>query len=341
MKEALFYEKRGDGSVRCTLCPHYCKIDDGEFGICAVRQNRGGTLYAMSYEKAIATHIDPIEKKPLFHVYPGSKSFSIATVGCNFSCEFCQNHDISQATRDKKGNIPGQPVTASRVVAMAKNSGCKTIACTYTEPTIYYEYAFDIARGAYEQDVKTVFVSNGYINEEPLRQIAPFLIAANIDLKGWDEQFYQKIVGGSLKRVLGSLRLYKSLGIWLEVTTLVVPTLVDRPDSLREIARFIRDELGAETPWHITRFYPQYKYSEMEPTPLSVLREAREIGLAEGLRYVYNGNTPGDIGENTYCYSCGEMLIERYGFSIIANQLKGDACPKCGTKLDGVGIDKR
>ncbi|MBN2412015.1 AmmeMemoRadiSam system radical SAM enzyme [candidate division KSB1 bacterium] len=338
MIEAQFYDKLEENKVICTLCPHNCKLSDGKRGICGVRENRGGILYSLVYEKAVATHVDPIEKKPLFHVYPGSQSFSIATAGCNFKCRFCQNHDISQLPQKKGSEIMGQTLSAKSAVGMAKRQKCKTIACTYTEPTIYYEYAYDIARLAAENEIYTVFVSNGYINEEPLRKVAPFIAAANIDLKGWDEKFYRGIVGGDLKSVLKTLRLMKELNIWLEVTTLVVPTYVDHEDTLREMARFIKNELGPETPWHISRFHPQYLCNDLPMTPLNILRRAREIGFEEGLRYVYSGNVPGDTGEHTYCYSCGELLIERYGFFIINYFIKNGACFNCGMPIDGIGL---
>ncbi|HPG39824.1 MAG TPA: AmmeMemoRadiSam system radical SAM enzyme [bacterium] len=338
MIEAQFYEKMANNQVRCLLCPHNCKITEGKRGICGVRENRQGILYSLVFEQAIASHVDPIEKKPLFHVYPGSQSFSIATVGCNFKCRFCQNCDISQAPHNKGGQIAGQSLPAETVVNMADRYSCKTIACTYTEPTIYYEYALDIAQHAVKKGIGVIFVSNGYINAEPLRKMAPYLLAANIDLKGWDQEFYRRVVGGDLKKVLDTLLLYKKLNIWLEVTTLVVPTYVDNEDTLWEIAKFIRKELGAETPWHISRFHPQYLCRDLPVTPIEILRRAREIGFDAGLRYVYSGNVQGDAGENTYCYLCHALLIERYGFSILQNNIKNDKCPVCGAAIDGIGL---
>lgn len=322
--------------VQCTLCPHHCRPVDGEFGLCGVRQNQGGILYTHVYERAIATHVDPIEKKPLFHVFPGSKSFSIATVGCNFKCSFCQNHEISQLAQT--GHIEGQYLPVAQVVDLAEKYGCKTIACTYTEPTIYYEYAYDIARSAAERGLRTIFVSNGFINAKPIRKIAPFLAAANIDLKGWDAAFYRNVCGGELKAVLNALKLMKKLGIFLEVTTLVVTGYVDKETILRDIARFIVNELGVETPWHISRFYPNYNYTQQQPTALHMIQRAREIGFAEGLRYVYSGNIRGDAGESTFCYACGEKLISRYGYSILENKIVNSTCPSCGAKIDGIGL---
>ena len=338
MKEAWFYKKLENNRVHCQLCPHDCKIAEGKYGICGVRQNREGTLYTLVYGKAIAMHIDPIEKKPLFHVHPGSSSLSVATVGCNFSCTFCQNHDISQMPRGPQHRILGDDVTPEQIVDLAVKRDCKTIAYTYTEPTIYYEYAFDTAKLAHERGILNVFVTNGYISAEPLRKISPYLDAVNVDLKGFDDEFYKKIVGGDFKSVLNTLRLMKELGIWVEVTTLVVPTYVDADDQLREVARFINNDLGEETPWHISRFHPQYKCTHLPPTRVDVLRRAREIGQEEGIRYVYSGNVPGDVGESTFCYSCGEMLIERYGFQIISNKIQGGKCPFCGVEIDGIGM---
>jgi len=336
MKKADFFEKLENDFVQCTLCPHNCRIAPKKFGLCGVRQNQQGVLVTHVYERAIATHVDPIEKKPLFHVYPGSKSFSVATVGCNFTCTFCQNHEISQMPLT--GRIQGYPLSANEVVKAAREQGCRTIACTYTEPTIYYEYAYDIAVIAKKHDIDVVFVSNGYINPKPLKKIAPFLTAINVDLKGWDEQFYRQVCGGDLKSVKSSLKLIKSLGIFLEVTTLVVTGYVDNTDTLKSIARFIVEELGSDTPWHVSRFHPSYQYRNSQPTPLSILQHAREIGYEQGLRYVYSGNVFGDEGESTFCYSCGAKLIARRGYEIISNAVKNNACPYCGAEIDGVGM---
>ena len=335
MKEALFYEKRDNSLVECRLCPHDCKIKEGKVGICGVRQNRAGTLYSMVYGKAIAMHVDPIEKKPLFHVAPGSLSFSIATVGCNFSCLFCQNADISQAPRNQK-TVAGSQLPPEKVVELALQNNCKSIAYTYTEPTIFYEYAYDCARLAHERGILNVFVTNGFINPEPLRQIQPYLDAANVDLKGFDEKFYKEVVGGDLQSVLDTLKLMKELKIWVEVTTLLVPTYTDTNNQFREIARFIKSELGEETPWHISRFYPQYKFSNVPPTPVEALHRAREIGLAEGLRYVYSGNVHGDEGESTYCHKCGEKIIERFGFQVVNIDVSQGKCGRCGALIHGM-----
>lgn len=336
IKEADFYIKLENARVQCTLCPHSCRLTPDETGLCGVRQNRDGRLITHVFEAAAAAQVDPIEKKPLFHVYPGSKSFSIATAGCNFSCTFCQNHHLSQSA--KSGRIDARELPAAQVVQLAHENGCKTIACTYTEPTVYFEYAHDVARLAAEQNILTVFVTNGYINPEPLRKIAPFLAAANVDLKGWSNDFYREVCGGELKHVLATLKLMKKLGIWVEVTTLAVTGYVEDDQTLKSIAYYIFHELGPETPWHISRFYSNYRYTETAPTPPEVIYRAREIGLAVGLHYVYCGNLPGDKGESTLCHVCGEKLIHRRGYQIIANAIQGDRCPQCGTKVYGVGI---
>lgn len=332
--KAQFFSTLSNSRVQCELCPHNCILKPGQKGICGVRQNIESQLVTLVYGKAIATHADPIEKKPFFHVLPGSLSFSIATAGCNFKCSFCQNHDISQIPAN--GEIYGQNLSAKQVVDLARKNNCETIACTYTEPTIYYEYAYDIAKLAYENGIRTVLVSNGFINEKPLKKIAPFIAAVNIDLKGWNQDFYRKVVGGDLNKVLDTLKLYKKLEILLEVTTLVVPNYVDNKKTLREIALFIKNELGEETPWHISRFYPQFNCDNLPPTSIAILQQAREIGHDVGLRYVYSGNVPGDTGEHTYCYACGEIMIERYGYQILKNNLSKGTCSNCFTKIDGI-----
>ncbi|MBN2088553.1 AmmeMemoRadiSam system radical SAM enzyme [candidate division KSB1 bacterium] len=338
MKEALFYQKLEKQKVQCKLCPHQCIISPGETGICGVRMNRDGILFSLVYDKIIATHVDPIEKKPLFHVAPGSKSFSIATVGCNFRCEFCQNSDISQYPRLSPGKIPGNPVSPKEIINQAIQTGCRSIAYTYTEPTIYFELAYQSARLAHEAGLLNVFVTNGYINAEPLQMIQPYLDAANVDLKAFDEKFYKKIVGGKFSAVLDTLRLLKKLNIFIEITTLLIPTLNDDEVQLRELTQFIKNELGIETPWHISRFYPQYNMTHLPPTPVKAIQRAREIGLEAGLRYVYTGNIGGEAGEHTYCYNCHTLLIQRYGFQISKYEIREGRCPKCSSIIDGIAL---
>ena len=337
MKEAMFYEAMSDNTVRCNLCNHRCKIRDGKRGICGVRENRGGKLTSLVYGKVIAEHIDPIEKKPLFHFLPGSKAFSIGTVGCNFHCKFCQNFDISQYPHAHKGGIVGRDRTPSEIVAAAKAAACETIAYTYTEPTIFYEFALDASVLAREAGIKNIFVSNGYMSPEAARHIAPYLDAANIDIKAFTNDFYKKLCGGQLEPVLETIRLLKALGVWVETTTLIIPGLNDGDDELRDIARFVKG-VGAEIPWHVTQFYPTYELLDKPRTPVSTLRRARDIGKEEGLHYVYEGNVPGEGGENTYCHSCGALLIERYGLELIRNRLQNGSCPECGSVIKGVGM---
>jgi len=336
MREAMFYEKLEDKLVKCNLCSHRCsRIADSKRGICGVRENRDGKLYSLVYGRVAARSVDPIEKKPLFHFLPGSQSYSIATVGCNFRCDNCQNYDISQLPKERN-IIVGQDVSPEEIVSAAKRNNCASIAYTYSEPTIFFEYAYDIAKHAKKEGIKNVFVTNGYITPEALREISPYLDAANIDLKSFSDDFYRKNCGARLEPVLDSIRLYKSLGIWIEITTLIIPSLNDSEEELHKIAEFIKKEVGEETPWHITQFHSTYKLIDLPRTPVTILRRAREIGLEAGLRYVYEGNVPGENGENTYCHNCGKMLIRRFGYQILENKIKNSACAYCGAEIDGV-----
>jgi pyruvate formate lyase activating enzyme len=337
MKEAMLYQELSEGSVTCGLCNHRCTIKDGNYGICGVRENRDGSLYTLVYDKIIASHIDPIEKKPLFHFYPGSTAYSIATVGCNFSCRHCQNADISQFTREKKGHIVGEETTPEEIAADAERAGCTSIAYTYTEPTVFFELAYETGQKAHERGIKNIFVSNGYMTPEALEQIAPYLDGMNIDLKAFTDKFYKEICGARLAPVLDTIKLARNLGIWVEVTTLVIPTMNDSEDELRQIAEFLRD-VDVSIPWHISQFYPTYKLTNLPRTPVETLHMAREIGLKSGLRYVYEGNVPGRGNENTYCHQCGEILIERWGYSILRNTVEDDQCPSCGSPVAGVGL---
>jgi pyruvate formate lyase activating enzyme len=333
--EAMFYEKLQDHTVNCNLCNHKCHIPESKCGICGVRENRGGKLYSLVYGKLIARSVDPIEKKPLFQFLPGSTAFSIATVGCNFRCENCQNFDISQLPNERK-TILGRETSPEEIVEAAKLNHCKSIAYTYSEPTIFFEYALDVAKLAHKEGIKNVFVTNGYMTEEPLRMIAPYLDAANIDLKSFNDQFYKNICGANLQPVLDSIKLHKELGIWIELTTLVIPTLNDKVKELQQIAEFINNEVGEDTPWHISAFYPMYKLPDLPRTPVHILRKAREIGMDAGLKYVYLGNMFGEAGENTFCPECGKMLIQRLGYRMQENKIVDSKCSYCGTKIDGV-----
>ena len=335
MKEAMFYKKIDEQKVQCSLCAHHCVIPEGRRGKCHVRENSQGILYSLVYGKLISLNVDPIEKKPLFHFYPESRSLSVATIGCNFRCRHCQNSDISQYPK-KHADIIGENMSPEQVVDAAERSGCRSISYTYTEPTIFFEFAYDCARLAHERGIKNVFVSNGYTGPEAVRAIAPFLDANDIDLKGSDE-FYRNICGARLQPVLDTIILMKELGVWVEITTLIIPAYNDSEESLDSIAAFIKS-VGAEIPWHVTQFYPTFELLDQPRTPLHTLRRAREVGLKKGLKYVYEGNVPGEGRENTYCPECGDLLIERFGYRILQNKIKDGRCNKCSEIIDGVWV---
>jgi pyruvate formate lyase activating enzyme len=336
MKEAMLYERLPDGKVRCNLCAHRCVIADGRKGICQVRENRDGTLYTLVYGRVITQHVDPIEKKPLLHFYPGTRAYSIATVGCNFRCRWCQNWEISQMVRERH-LVMGEEVSPEEIASAAKRSGCRSIAYTYTEPTIFFEYAYDTARLANEAGLTNIYVSNGYMTQEMLETFHPYLDAANIDLKAFRDETYRKYVGARLQPVLDGMKVMKRLGIWLEVTTLVIPGINDDEKELKDAADFVANELGVETPWHISRFFPAYEMTDVPSTPVRTLQRAREIGLEAGLRYVYVGNVSGEA--NTVCHVCGKTLIRRAGYTILENNVQaGGRCPKCGAVVAGMGM---
>lgn len=335
MREARFYDRLEDHKVHCHLCAHECKIDPGKRGICQVRENREGTLYSLVYGRVVAENLDPIEKKPLFHFLPGSRSYSISTVGCNFQCLHCQNYDISQYPRLHEGRIIGTERTPEQIVAAAQASRAATISYTYVEPTIFMEFAQDIGHLAHEKGIRNVFVSNGFMTPLSADALAEFVDADNVDLKSFSDDFYRKVCKAKLKPVLDTIVRLKEKGVWLEITTLIIPGLNDSDAELTQIARFIRN-LDAGIPWHVSAFYPTYKMLDRPRTPPETLFRARQIGLAEGLRYVYTGNIPGRGGEDTDCPQCGETLIARLGYQIRGFILKDGACPKCGTAIDGV-----
>jgi pyruvate formate lyase activating enzyme len=343
MREAMLYERLEDQRVRCYLCAHRCSIAPGRLGVCRVRENRDGVLYSLVYGMPISQAVDPIEKKPLFHVYPGSTSYSIATAGCNFRCSFCQNADISQMPRDQ-GRIWGREATPEAVVAAAKRTRSRTIAYTYTEPTVFFEYSYDIARLAHTQDIASVYVTNGFMTREMLDTFQgvgnghpPLLDAANVDLKAFRDETYKEVCGGRLQPVLDSLKAMRELGVWVEVTTLVVPGMNDDPAELANIAHFIAQDLGPEVPWHVSRFHPDYQMSDRGATPASVLQRAHEIGREAGLRYVYVGNMPG-LGEDTLCPACNQVVIGRLGFRVTRYHVQEGTCSWCGALVDGVGL---
>ncbi len=336
MKSALLYEKLKENKVRCNLCNHRCIIAEGKKGICGVRENKNGELFSLVYGKIIAEHLDPIEKKPLYHFLPGSLSYSISTVGCNFRCKFCQNFEISQYPR-LYGGIAGFEILPESLVNKAVSQKAKSISYTYTEPTVYFELAYDCAKIAVEKGLRNVFVSNGYMTEETIDLIKPYLHGINVDLKSFRDEFYKNLCGARLKPVLDSLKYLKTQGIWVEVTTLIIPGENDSEEELKEIAEFIKTELGKETPWHVSRFYPTFELLNKPPTPIETLERAYEIGKETGLEFVYLGNVPGSEKENTYCPDCGKLLIERYGFYVIKNELKDEGiCPGCGRRIAGI-----
>jgi pyruvate formate lyase activating enzyme len=330
----LWEEWRGGPRVHCFLCAHHCRIDPGETGLCGVRENREGILYTLVYGCPVSTAVDPIEKKPLFHFLPGTLSYSLATVGCNFACSFCQNADISQMPRDRR-RVVGSPQSPEQVVAAALEAGCLSISYTYTEPTIYYEYAHECAQLATAAGLKNVFVTNGYMTAETLADIDGDLHAANVDLKSFSDDFYRSMVGARLKPVLDSIRRMWEMGIWLEVTTLLVPGRNDGEDELRSIASFLAS-ISADIPWHVSRFYPSYRLLDVAPTPLESVERALRIGREEGLCYVYGGNVPGHDSESTTCPDCGALVIERRGFTLGRNLVKEGRCASCGREIAGL-----
>lgn len=365
LQAALYYEPLPDRFVRCTLCPHDCEIAPDHRGACGVRINQGGQLFTRVGNRIISAESDPIEKKPLFHFFPGSTAYSIATVGCNFRCRFCQNWTISQwpklkelADRSEEASSAvrehpagewcaeteppeerwgiGTPVVPSELVAEAERTGCRSIAHTYTEPTIFYELALTTARLASAAGLGNIFVTNGFISLDPLREIAPYLGASNIDLKSFRDSYYKKLCGARLEPVLAAIREYKKLGVWIELTTLLIPGLNDDESELRDIVRFIKNELSEDVPWHLSRFFPAYKMEHWQETPIRSLLRAREIGQEEGLRYVYLGNVPQEEGaENTVCPGCGAVVIRRWGLTMVENRLRAGRCQDCSQFLAG------
>lgn len=337
MKEALLYKKLERGKVRCAVCSHRCTILPRQRGICGVRENQNGRLYLLSYGKAVACNIDPIEKKPLFHFLPGTQSLSIATAGCNFRCANCQNADISQASKEgyffEAKKIPGTPLLPSEIVDKAVKNHCPSISYTYTEPTIFLEYALDSMKLAKEKGLKNVFVSNGYMTLETIKLLNGVLDAANIDLKSFSNDSYLKNCGARLKPILEALQFLRKSGVWVEVTTLIIPNFNDSEDEVREIAEFIVQKLGSEVPWHISRFHPAYNMMGTPETSVEKIHKACEIGQKAGLKYVYAGNIPGDKYENTYCPNCGEIMIDRLGYDIERFDKDGK-CSKCQTFLN-------
>jgi pyruvate formate lyase activating enzyme len=336
VKEALLYQKQDDKQVQCHLCAHRCLIHEGKRGICQVRENRDGNLYSLAYGWTVSQNIDAVEKKPLFHFYPGSTTYSLATSGCNFKCAFCTNWEVSQTSPSK---LATQIAFASpqQIVESALRSDCQSIAFTYVEPTIFFEYTNEIAQLAHSAGLLNLYKTNGFMTEEMLALAHPYLNAANVDLKTFRDNTYRDF-GGQLQPVLESLKLMRALGIWLEITTVIIPGVNDDPLELKECATFIAQELGADTPWHVARFFPAYQMENVPPTPVVTLHAAREIGLEAGLNYVYFGNLLESGKQDTTCVNCRRILIERRGFKVLGNYLNGGKCPDCHTRLPGVGL---
>jgi pyruvate formate lyase activating enzyme len=329
-REAMLYERLESNLVRCSLCAHRCTIKLDRRGICGVRENEDGTLYTLVYADVIAAHVDPIEKKPIYNFLPGSRSFSVATVGCNFHCRFCQNADISQAPREGFA-LTGEELLPEQVVRAAKSYACDSIAYTYTEPTVFFEYAYDTAKLAQREGIKNIFVTNGYMTLEALKKIERYLDAANVDLKSFDDAFYRRMCGARLEPVLEIIKAMHECGVWVEVTTLLIPGLNDSDDELGQIAHFLAG-ISPDIPWHVSRFTPRYRMLDRSPTPGDTMHRAAEIGGRAGLRYVYVGNVPGDNHENTFCPSCGAVAIRRIGYDTTLN-LDDNRCASCGQEL--------
>jgi pyruvate formate lyase activating enzyme len=334
--EAYLYDRLENRRVRCRTCAHFCVLDPGQKGICQVRENRDGRLLALTYDKIIAHSVDPIEKKPIFHLKPGSLSYSIATMGCNFSCRFCQNADIAQIPEGRAGSIMGRQMSPVEIVTQALAAGCGSISYTYTEPSVFFELAFDTARLAIDKGLYNVFVTNGYMSADLVAQITPYLDAANVDLKAFKDGFYRTYCHARLAPVKQTLRRLKQAGILVEVTTLLIPGLNDDPEELAAMAHFIAHDLGCDTPWHLSRFHPCHCMTDRGPTPAATVEAACDIGKKAGLYYVYSGNLPGSSWEHTRCHHCGALVVERSGYRTHSFLKPGGACPGCGTEVAGI-----
>ncbi len=332
-REARYWEPLGDRKVRCKLCPQECVVADQERGTCGVRENREGKYYTLAYSQVCSTHIDPIEKKPLFHYLPGTTALSIATPGCNMECQYCQNWQISQFRPEQ---VPCVDLPPARVAALARQYASPTVAYTYSEPVVFYEYMYDVAVEARKLGIGSVMISNGYIQLEPLRKLIPVLSAIKVDFKGFSEDFYAKVCRGHLKPVLDALAAIAAAGIWLELVMLVIPTLNDNLEETRKMFPWVRQNLGAQVPLHLTRFHPMYKLQNLPPTPVATLEKLSAEARQVGLKFVYVGNVYGHPEESTRCPSCNRMLIQRVGFEIVQNALKDGRCPSCQTRLPGV-----
>ncbi len=337
MHEARLWKPLADNKVQCRLCSHYCVIGDGERGRCGVRENHDGRLMTQVYGRVAALNLDPVEKKPMFHYKPGTTTLSFATMGCNLCCSFCQNHSLSQPPRAGRP-AQGRDMTPEQLVQAALDQGAESISYTYSEPTVFFELMQDTARLAHKAGLGNIMVSNGFQSPECLEELNGLMDAANIDLKGFTEDFYRDQCGARLEPVLRNLRAIKAMGWWLEVTTLVIPGLNDSEDELASIAAFIAADLGPDTPWHVSRFHPDYRLTDRGPTPVATLEAAFRLGREAGLNFVYTGNVPGHDGENTRCPSCREVVVGRRGFSILGTDLKDGTCAHCGAAIPGIDM---
>ncbi len=329
-KTALFYKEMDDNNVKCILCPNNCLIKQNHIGSCRVRKNIDGKLVSLVYGKPCSVNVDPIEKKPLFHLIPGSKSFSIGTIGCNLHCDHCQNWEISQSDE-----VFGSILEPKEVVIEAVDKGCKSISYTYTEPIIFYEYVLDIAKLAHRKGLKNIMVTNGYINQEPLKKLYRYIDGANVDFKSFDPKFYTKYCGGRLEPVLDSIKMMHKMGVWVELTNLIIPKLNDDPMLISKMVDWIVDNLSSNVPLHLSRFFPNYKMDSIPQTSVKTMMKACEIAR-EKLNYVYIGNMLSDKGEKTFCSKCGNLLIERKAYEIMQNKLVNGKCYSCGEVVKGV-----
>ncbi len=333
--EARYYKKLEDREVECVLCPRFCRLGDKERGYCGVRENDGGVYRTLVYGKACSVNVDPIEKKPFFHVLPGSNALSIATAGCNVNCKFCQNWEISQVRAEQVEAVDFPP---DEVVRQAEAARCPAIAYTYTEPVVYFEYMADTAAAGRRRGLRSLVVTAGHINPEPLAELIGLVDAIKIDLKAFDQRFYETFVRGDLKPVLEAIRTVAKSRVWLEIVYLVIPTLNDDPEKIRAMSRWLRDEAGPDVPLHFSRFHPMYLVKDLPSTPVQTLERLHDAAVAEGLRYVYVGNVPGHRAESTFCPGCGQMVVERFGYEIRRIDLKKGACAKCGRQIPGLWV---
>lgn len=336
-KEAMYYEKLAEGQIKCKLCPKECEVENRERGWCGARENEKGIYYTMTYANPCAVHIDPIEKMPFFHFLPSTWTLSVSTAACNLNCKYCQNWQFSQRRPEQTENVH---LPSSQLVKKAIETGCKSIAHTYAEPVAFYEWMLDNCKEAKKSGMKSVVVSAGYLQKEPLKKLCQFADAIKIDLKAFTDKFYTEICSATLKPVLDNLKTLKESDVWFEVVDLIVPTLNDSEEEFKELVLWVRENLGVDVPLHFSRFYPSYQLKNLPLTPLETVEKARQIGLNEGLNYVYIGNVPGHPGESTYCPNCKQIVIQRFGFKILRNDIVDGKCKKCGHEIPGVWNEK-